>query len=168
MRRRVVKLASVLSLILCAAVFFLGAFGYNVGNRFDIGTDSSHFTMLSSCGTIRVHILLMKPNGFWVIDGAGIHHQFVLPEEGVVASLYRIGFHRRTFRGEEDVDAQMPCWLAFALLLAAHRLFIWLGRTRDPDPVPYCSTCAYNLTGNTSGVCPECGTPVHPKAESTA
>lgn len=24
----------------------------------------------------------------------------------------------------------------------------------------YCKTCSYNLTGNTSGVCPECGTPI--------
>jgi hypothetical protein len=30
-----------------------------------------------------------------------------------------------------------------------------------------CATCGYNLTGNTSGVCPECGTPVAQKAEAT-
>ena len=24
-----------------------------------------------------------------------------------------------------------------------------------------CLTCGYNLTGNTSGVCPECGTAIH-------
>jgi hypothetical protein len=29
----------------------------------------------------------------------------------------------------------------------------------DPD-VPHCTRCGYNLTGNVSGVCPECGTPV--------
>ena len=29
----------------------------------------------------------------------------------------------------------------------------------DPD-VPHCARCGYNLTGNVSGVCPECGTPV--------
>jgi hypothetical protein len=28
----------------------------------------------------------------------------------------------------------------------------------DPD-VPHCTRCGYNLTGNVSGVCPECGTP---------
>ncbi|MDO8630717.1 MAG: hypothetical protein Q7R41_09505, partial [Phycisphaerales bacterium] len=26
-----------------------------------------------------------------------------------------------------------------------------------------CVKCAYNLTGNTTGVCPECGTPVNTK-----
>jgi uncharacterized paraquat-inducible protein A len=29
-------------------------------------------------------------------------------------------------------------------------------KAQDPD---VCSHCAYNLTANTSGVCPECGTP---------
>jgi hypothetical protein len=32
----------------------------------------------------------------------------------------------------------------------------------------FCLTCGYNLTGNTSGVCPECGTPVAGKAEVKA
>jgi uncharacterized paraquat-inducible protein A len=27
-----------------------------------------------------------------------------------------------------------------------------------------CPTCSYNLTGNTSGVCPECGTKIAPAA----
>jgi hypothetical protein len=30
---------------------------------------------------------------------------------------------------------------------------------RVPD-APLCGKCGYNLTGNVSGVCPECGTPV--------
>jgi len=29
-----------------------------------------------------------------------------------------------------------------------------------------CRGCGYNLTGNTSGVCPECGTPLDPTASS--
>ena len=31
-----------------------------------------------------------------------------------------------------------------------------------------CAVCGYNLTGNTSGVCPECGTPVPRNAEARA
>jgi hypothetical protein len=26
---------------------------------------------------------------------------------------------------------------------------------------PWCKNCAYNLTGNTSGICPECGTSIN-------
>jgi len=33
------------------------------------------------------------------------------------------------------------------------------------DPAgPFCRTCGYNLHGNVSGVCPECGTPPYPAA----
>ena len=31
-----------------------------------------------------------------------------------------------------------------------------------------CRTCGYNLTANTSGVCPECGTPVERKPETAS
>lgn len=48
----------------------------------------------------------------------------------------------------------MPLWaplLAFALPTAyAHH------RCRRPRP-GHCPTCGYDLTGNTTGVCPECG-----------
>jgi hypothetical protein len=30
---------------------------------------------------------------------------------------------------------------------------------RDPNEPPQCASCGYNLTGNLSGICPECGTP---------
>ena len=38
--------------------------------------------------------------------------------------------------------------------LIFHRLMLPLVREELPG---LCSTCGYNLTGNTSGVCPECG-----------
>ncbi len=34
-----------------------------------------------------------------------------------------------------------------------------LNPASNPD-VPLCTRCGYNVTGNVSGVCPECGTPV--------
>jgi hypothetical protein len=44
----------------------------------------------------------------------------------------------------------------FFLILPA--VAVWRRFPRkSPDPVRRCSTCAYNLTGNASGVCPECG-----------
>ncbi len=36
-----------------------------------------------------------------------------------------------------------------------------LGRIRFcPQPRGHCAGCGYNLTGNVSGICPECGTPI--------
>jgi len=43
----------------------------------------------------------------------------------------------------------------------------WVWARRLPVPPPSCRTCGYNLTGNVSGICPECGTPVGPATPST-
>ena len=42
----------------------------------------------------------------------------------------------------------------------------WYATTRFPSFEPLCPTCQYNLTGNVSGICPECGTEVaQPRSE---
>jgi len=55
-------------------------------------------------------------------------------------------------------DLELPYYLilAAAALLPAWRVRRWLRRT----PPHCCAACGYNLTGNTSGVCPECGTSI--------
>jgi hypothetical protein len=48
-------------------------------------------------------------------------------------------------------------------------LAFWIGRrVPDPDAGPTCGKCGYNLTGNESGICPECGTPVEAYRPSEA
>jgi hypothetical protein len=49
-----------------------------------------------------------------------------------------------------------------SMLLIATRL-----RSRGRNP-GRCPNCGYNLTGNASGVCPECGTPIAQRVEATA
>jgi RNA polymerase subunit RPABC4/transcription elongation factor Spt4 len=57
-----------------------------------------------------------------------------------------------------DTLLVFPLW-GLALVLGAWPLFSLrrVFRTRQPG---LCSNCGYSLTGNTSGVCPECGTAV--------
>jgi hypothetical protein len=52
----------------------------------------------------------------------------------------------------------VPLWIPlFACLLGA----VWLHRIkRRGMPGPTCANCEYDLTGNVSGVCPECGAKV--------
>ncbi len=51
----------------------------------------------------------------------------------------------------------IPLWIPFAALAAPTGMVCILGRRR-PKP-GHCRRCGYNLTGNTSGICPECGEP---------
>jgi hypothetical protein len=48
------------------------------------------------------------------------------------------------------------------MLAAAPTAVLWYRSWRDRHriPVGHCRNCGYDLTGNVSGVCPECGTPV--------
>ena len=43
-----------------------------------------------------------------------------------------------------------------ALALLAYEYLI----SRTEPSHPCCQSCTYNLTGNVSGICPECGTPI--------
>ncbi len=51
----------------------------------------------------------------------------------------------------------VPCWLLLVTAAAPTAWLWWRDRRRIPPG--HCQTCGYNLTGNVSGVCPECGTP---------
>lgn len=48
----------------------------------------------------------------------------------------------------------IPFWIPF-LLTTVPAAILWLRDRATPSHC--CQTCAYDLTGNTSGVCPECG-----------
>jgi hypothetical protein len=52
----------------------------------------------------------------------------------------------------------LPLWIPFALL-AIPTTILWL-RDRHCFPSGHCQHCGYDLTGNVSGRCPECGTPI--------
>lgn len=55
---------------------------------------------------------------------------------------------------------QGPPYIAFGMLLTGF-LFLFLPICRRPDD-PLCRHCGYDLTGNISGPCPECGNPTPP------
>jgi len=50
---------------------------------------------------------------------------------------------------------RVPLWMPF-LIVALPTAFLWR-RGRRRIPPGHCRKCGYNLTGNVSGVCPECG-----------
>ena len=63
----------------------------------------------------------------------------------------------------------IPDWeLATALLVLPVFTFWQWRRWKKIVSPSGCTECGYNLTGNTSGTCPECGTPVPSKPEVIA
>jgi hypothetical protein len=60
------------------------------------------------------------------------------------------------------VQISLPLWMPLAAL-AVPTALVWRRYFRRARP-GHCRQCGYNLTGNVSGVCPECGTPRIPAA----
>jgi hypothetical protein len=59
------------------------------------------------------------------------------------------------------VDIFIPLWIPFLIVALPTGLLWWHDRRIHPDQ---CQRCGYNLTGNVSGVCPECGEKVGEEA----
>jgi len=66
-----------------------------------------------------------------------------------------------------DLASPLERWLIAPFLVAIMFIFIrsvlrgyWEEETKLRRITGLCPNCAYNLKGNVSGVCPECGTPV--------
>ncbi|HVP12160.1 MAG TPA: hypothetical protein VMV94_13365 [Phycisphaerae bacterium] len=76
----------------------------------------------------------------------------------------RLGFRFLSPRVETWPDgrtvAYLPIWVFLTPLLVATALLWWLDRRRIPPG--HCRRCGYDLTGNTSGRCPECGLACRP------
>ena len=74
-------------------------------------------------------------------------------------------YSREAWRNASDEFETLvvPFWAACALSGVVPALWLWRYR-RDrrvrSDGMPHCAKCDYNLTGNVSGICPECGTPI--------
>ncbi len=64
--------------------------------------------------------------------------------------------------GEEPHLATHHSLATYVLPIWFVSLFLWLrDLTKSGHDRPgTCATCRYNLTGNESGVCPECGTEI--------
>ncbi len=67
--------------------------------------------------------------------------------------------HGDGISGPEARCLHIPHWILLFVVATPTTVLFWRDRRR-PIPPGHCQTCGYNLTGNVSGVCPECGTGV--------
>ena len=59
---------------------------------------------------------------------------------------------------DDGIEIYTPMWLWFLLFLAP-TVWLWYRQAGRPSPTA-CKHCGYDLTGNVSGRCPECGQPL--------
>ena len=59
--------------------------------------------------------------------------------------------------------AKFACWTLTAVFFVLHiATDVRRQRLNQRNPKTTCLSCGYNLTGNTTGICPECGTRIPP------
>lgn len=174
MRRRPFAVVSIVSLLLCVATAVLWVRSYYVWDGFDwdrrpgavdrcsIGAAAGKVffsrTWLNSPNSAFVRF--DRPPGFYE-HRVPVHSGTLVRPDG---SALGFSIARTRFAGIQDLYVCGPLWAPalFFLILASLRLLV-----RRPR-AGHCNVCGYNLQGNTSGVCPECGTPVQQSATATA
>jgi hypothetical protein len=148
MRRRLFAVASAISLLLC-----VGSAGLWVWGR----TDRMHYW------TLRAH----DPTwGFCLYDGkitCWVQSEASLIANPDAVDDVSIGVGKFWYLRDSDHsnsrvwNVSVPPW--FLVCVSAVLPVLWILR-RKRKPPGRCPACGYSLTGNTSGTCPECGTPV--------
>ena len=142
---------TVVSLLLMIGVVGLWVDGY--WNQVVAGYDARKYGLWLYSESGRCSLIVTREGGLdygWELDRNGTLSEF---------SYSSLGFGGGTdyLHGREYVYVEIPHWfltLIFAILPAVW-LFKWNKRRKlSPNG---CAGCGYDLTGNESGVCPECG-----------
>ena len=105
---------------------------------------------------------------FWISDGCFGYDHFQLlysaTPPGWDASPHPLrlswspSVSKTPYAGRPAIQIVLPLWLFFTPLFLPTAFLWWLDRRRIPSG--HCQRCNYDLTGNVSGVCPECGSAV--------
>lgn len=128
--RRLFTFASVMSLLICLAALL--------------------FYRLRDSGGAYYFEFGLGGNSIWYVDFSG--GDFAIRQSNPYQLYTR-------------VEAAVRLWLiaGIALLLPMSRLALWFVRRERSHlrkRAGRCICCSYDLTGNVSGVCPECGTKI--------
>ncbi len=121
--------------------------------------------LVSGGGPALWQYLLLATGIFWLaaaIDSAGAKRRRItsrvvrlLVLSALSFSLAALGAWIMPTDGSGGIALRLVLYAGYAFLLIA----VLYDRTKRPRK-GYCIACEYDLTGNVSGRCPECGTPV--------
>jgi hypothetical protein len=181
-KRTLFNLAAGLSLLLCVTTVVLWVRSYWVWDSFNWDGKTQSVDRLSlSVGSGKVYLVRSRMpaptspslNGQYSVSASSVSFSEPLgfserapftPIGKVVSpthSFAGLGSSDRTMMGVHMQDIRVPLWMPIVLCLIVPTL----GRIVRRPKNGFCKQCRYDLTGNTSGTCPECGTPVPEKSE---
>ena len=160
--RWMVNALTALSLLLCVATCVLWVRSYWVGESWTSVAQNSVSSVGSAGGFVHLGYFVMVPR-------PNVHYTFSPPPQpGYHAKRYSPSVKTPTqwqflgFGGTHVQSTDMtltylrfPDWAIVAI--AAIGPLVWIIPRRKIPP-GRCRSCHYDLTGNVSGVCPECGT----------
>jgi hypothetical protein len=167
-KRRLPNLFTTLSLLACAAVCVVWVLSYrskSVLEWWSPGAGAYEFRVhgaFARAGVVGGYFAAYppgRPRGVYEL-----HHHVSRARGSYTERTGALGFAvARSSPGEGVVwrEGRVPCWFlllvfgAVPLLRASRALAATRSRRRG-----HCAACGYNLTGNVSGVCPECGAPI--------
>lgn len=93
-----------------------------------------------------------RSGGYWRVTSTLLPFRRILPQV-------------RSSRGRTPATSGItvtrvcvPLWLPFLIAATPTAFLFWRDYRRYPPG--HCQSCGYNLTGNESGRCPECGKPI--------
>ena len=141
---------------LAGCVLLLVAWGITL--RWDVWVYGRSWTCLVECGVVSLGLQEWSatpesPGLSWEIRDR------VFYERGHFLWLCLPSTYLHT---DGSRSVYVPLWLPF-LAVAIPTAWLFL-RDRKRIPPGHCQKCGYDLTGNTSGRCSECGNPVHEQA----
>jgi len=134
-------------------------------NAYLWGHDFAASSLSFACwepGRLRIEIMANEPTPLpdkCHLDAGLLRCESGLTHSGAISTslgVVRYSWYR-------DYIVSIRLWPLVGLLAAYPAITLIRGRFRSrPSPKSLCVKCGYNLTGNVSGVCPECGTRLAP------
>ena len=159
MKRKLFNLAAMLSMLLCMATVALWAANFDcdlwTGRATTVGELHSFGSTWEYVHTVSTSAAPVK-SSLW----------------GCFYSIAPIDVKGFGSRGWSSRPVGMECRIGspywIPTLLTSILPVTWVVSLVRRKRIGRCPTCSYDLTGNTSGVCPECGTKINPKAGACA
>jgi hypothetical protein len=168
--RRLFTLAAALSLLLFLATMALWMRGFLVEDRLHWHRPFGYMFLTSSHGRLSAYCWINKePTGPKVLFRETLSPQALddSRQPWVIRYVRVPGFTLRTGAAQPAralFDVTVSSWLVAltTALLPIYWVVLYRGKWRREARLRAgcCISCGYDLTANTSGICPECGTPI--------